>query len=523
MKMWTKLLLILLAFDYSLGDSTSMPCRAASPYGEPECIVCVCDSKYCDSLDVPDLNERNGFVFVTTSKSGDRFNFTLGQFPRRKRYSSAPLPYNPSRTHVRIKDVASGRKFRGMGATYTGSAAYEINLLELNLQHHVYNSYYSPRIGASFNIVRVPIGSTANDFRPWTYNEYPPNDRYLTNFTAFNREDRLRSCQLKQLQRVSMNPNIEFMAVSSCAPQWMTKTVTGLHGDRNVMRSEHYQTWADYHLKYLQMMDDQSNIRFSSISTGQRPDQSFTEKWNEPLSWEAYEMGKWVGTNLGPTMKTSKYSSISIIGYDDGRQSIPGYLTSMNVGNMNASRYIDAIGIQSSSKNKYYSSSTLDMTYATFPNKPILNTEYGVTNVQFGSWANAEALALEIIDNFQHDSLGFIINNLILDSNGGPNMSGQKQDAPLILSPDGSEFYKQPTYYVLAHFAKYITPGSIRLDTHTDKYLDVFTVAYLRPDNTICTIMYNKLDTTVPVVFTDMFQGTTEFNLKPKSINTLVY
>lgn len=76
---------------------------------------------------------------------------------------------------------------------------------------------------------------------------------------------------------------------------------------------------------------------------------------------------------------------------------------------------------------------------------------------------------------------------------------------------------------MLAHFSKYITPGSVRLDTYTDKYLDVLTCAYLRPDDKIVVIMYNKKETTVPVAFSDMYQGMLEFQLQPKSINTMIY
>lgn len=521
-KMWTEWLCFLLALAISLADTTQKPCRLESPSDDcPDCLVCVCDASYCDSLNVPDSVEKNGFVFVTSSKYGDRFNFTLGQFPRRNRFSGSAAPYSVSKTYVKIKDIATGRKFRGMGATYTGSSAYVTSLMAMNLQRHVYSSYFSPRIGCNFTIVRVPIGSTENDFRQWAYNENPPYDRYLTNFTAFNREDRLRSCQLKQLKRTSNNPNIEFMAIASVAPKWMTKTISGRYGDRNVIRHEYYQTWADYHIKYLQMMDDQC-IRFASISTGQRPEHSHNENSFEPVAWDQYEQGKWLATHFGPTIRSSKFGNISIIGYDDGRQSSPAFISAMNVGNMNASRFIDAIGIQNF-KNKYYLSSVLDVTYATFPSKPILNTEYSSSNVQLGSWTNAEALALDMIDNFQHDSLGYVINNLILDSNGGPSLNGRKQDAPILVSTDSSEIYKQPTYYILAHFSKYILPGSMRLDTYTDKYLDVYTLAYLRPDDKIVVILYNIREYFIPVVLTDLYQGTAEFNLKPKSINTILY
>ncbi|XP_055318388.1 lysosomal acid glucosylceramidase-like [Sitodiplosis mosellana] len=518
-KICTKFLFIVsLVVCLSLAEQTSRPCLPR--WLDKDSLVCVCTSAYCDTLETPEPIAKNDYVFVSSSEDGDRFNFILGKFPRRNRYSSMPAPLDVSKTYVKIKDIINGRQFHGMGGTYTGSTAYVTSLMSTTLQRHVYKSFYSPNNGTNLSIVRVPIGSTKNKVgKQWTYNENPPNDSRLTNFSAFNREDRLRLCQLKQLKRIAKNPSIEFMAVASKAPEWMTRTI--LNGKRNVLKREFYQTWADYHLKYLQMMDNEC-IRFSSISTGQRPDSSYNSPEYSPLAWDPYEQGKWLANNLGPTLRASNFSNITIIAYDDSRQSIPYFASSMNVGDKNAMRFVDAIGIQNE-KNRYYLSTVLDLTYAAFPSKAILNTESSFPDVKLGSWNNAEALALDIIDNLQHDSLGYIVNNLILNLDGGPGITGEKQDAPILVSKDSTEFYKQPMFYVLAHFSKYITPGSVRLDTFTDKYLDILTVAYLRPDDKIVVSMYNRLNNSVAVVLTDLYQGAVELQLKPKSINTLIY
>lgn len=521
MKMWTKFLVIWLALNLSLAESTFKPCRRKKLSNDADSWVCVCDTKYCDTLNVAETSGKNEFVFVSSSKDGERFNFTLGRFPRRNRVAGAPAPLDLSKTYVKIKEIASGRPIRGFGGTYTGSSAYVLSLMAVDLQRQALQSFYSPKNGANFAIARIPIGSTINDLKQWTYNEYPTNDNDLTNFTAYNREDRLRSCQIKQLKRVTKNPNIEFMAVASTAPRWMTTVAKAPTGYRSVLKPEYYQTWANYHLRYLQMMSDQS-VDFSFISTGQRPDSSLNSDEFSPLAWNPYEQGKWLAANLGPTLRASKFFNISIIAYDDNRQNIPAYVSLMNVGNVGASRYIDAIGIQNY-RNKVFLSSLLDLTYLTFPRKPIMNTEIGFEDAGIGSWDNAEALALDIIDNLQHDSTAYIVNNLILNNFGGPSLNRQPQDAPILVSDDSTEFYKQPIYYVLAHFSKYIVRDSVRLDTYTSKYLDVPAVAYLRPDDTIVAMMYNRLDKSVPIVLTDQYQGTIEFQLKPKSINTLIY
>lgn len=507
----------------AMARQTSKPCMARRMDGNS--VVCVCDAIYCDTLDTPEPTGKNGFVFVTSSmgdddNDGDRFNFTVGKFPRRDRHSSVPTSMDVSKAYVKIKGIISGRAFRGWGGTYTGSTAYVTSLMSTRMQRHVFKSFYSPDNGTNLSIVRVPIGSTASDLEQWTYNEYPVNDSRLTNFSAFNREDRIRLCQLKQLKRIAKNPSIEFMAVASRAPDWMTLAI--LNGKRNILKREFYQTWADYHVKFLQMMDDEC-IRFSSISTGQRPASPYNE-WPaySTLAWNPFAHGKWLANHFGPTLRASNFSNITIIAYDDSRQSIPYYASAMNVGDPNAMRFVDAIGIQNY-KNRYFPSTVLDSTYYTFPSKIILNTEISFPDVELGSWNNAEALAIDIIKNLQHDSCGYMLNNLVLNVDGGPSVAGEKQDAPILLNDDTTEFYKQPMYYVLAHFSKYITPGSVLLDAYTDKSADVLTVAHLRPDDKIVVSLYNRLDKLVTVALTDLYQGAVELQLRPKSMNTLIY
>lgn len=517
--MWAKFLLIWLALTLTLTEQTlQKQCLKKKLSSDADSDVCVCNSQHCDTTDIPLPSGKNEYVLVTSSKNGDRFNFTVGQFPRRNRIGRVAAPFDFTKTYVKIKNIVSGRQFQGWGGTYTGSTAYVISLMGKTLQQHVFESFYSPNNGSNFSIVRVPIGYTANDFERWTYNDYPVNDKDLVNFTMNNREEHLRNCQIKQLK--VKNPDIQLMAVASTAPEWMIHTVKGLHGTRNVLKKEFYDTWAQYHLKYLQMMKDQ-NMSVSYISTGQRPDTAIDSQRFHPLSWDPYEHGKWLALNLCPTLRASNFRNISIIGYDDNRHKIPLYISSMNLGNANATKCIDAIGIQNY-KNQVFLSSILDFTYSTFPSIPIMNTEISFSYPMSGQWMNAETLTIDIIDNLRHDSTAYLYNNLVLNQSGGPNLNGYQQDAPILVSIDYMEFYKQPIFYALAHFSKFITPGSVLLDTYITS-ADVFGVSYLRRDDRIVVVMYNRLQRTVPLILTDLYQGTAEILLEPKSINTLIY
>lgn len=48
-------------------------------------------------------------------------------------------------------------------------------------------------------------------------------------------------------------------------------------------------------------------------------------------------------------------------------------------------------------------------------------------------------------------------------SPGGPNWSGNYVDAPIIIDHSENRYIRQPMFYALAHFTKFIKPGSLNL------------------------------------------------------------
>lgn len=82
--------------------------------------------------------------------------------------------------------------------------------------------------------------------------------------------------------------------------------------------------------------------------------------------------------------------------------------------------------------------------------------------------------------------------NLALDLEGGPNWVDNFVDAPIIVNATSGEFYKQPIYYVLAHFSKYVPRGSVRIDVEKSELAaNVYSAAFLRPDGAISVVIYN--------------------------------
>ena len=68
-------------------------------------------------------------------------------------------------------------------------------------------------------------------------------------------------------------------------------------------------------------------------------------------------------------------------------------------------------------------------------------------------------------------------------------------DAPIIVDA-ADHFYKQPMYYAMAHFSKYVTPGSRRIKvTSTATGVGRSPMecgAFLRPDGLVALVVLNR-------------------------------
>lgn len=80
---------------------------------------------------------------------------------------------------------------------------------------------------------------------------------------------------------------------------------------------------------------------------------------------------------------------------------------------------------------------------------------------------------------------------MVLNLKGGPNLV-YPADAPIVVSDDGKEFYKQPIFYVFGHFSKFAVPDSVRLNVTLTKADDnIQAVAFLRPDKLKAVMIHN--------------------------------
>jgi glucosylceramidase len=146
-----------------------------------------------------------------------------------------------------------------------------------------------------------------------------------------------------------------------------------------------------------------------------------------------------------------------------------------------------------------------------------------------GSWVRADRYASDIIDVLNRWVSGWTDWNLCLDEQGGPNWANNFVDSPIIVNTTTrEEFYKNPMFYALGHFSKFVPPGSVRIDASISRlpYNNRFdAVAFVTPNSQRVLVAHNAhfLKSYRIEIKDPSLDGTLSYEIPPSSIATFVW
>ncbi|XP_050327113.1 lysosomal acid glucosylceramidase-like isoform X1 [Bactrocera neohumeralis] len=533
------LALCFLAGFVALSSQTSTPC-ALREY--PAGLVCVCNATYCDYLENPSPENENEFVIVSSSKGGLRFDTTSGtinasDFIQVVDYNESlenatqgKIVFEkaaPRTVTIQVDREKHFQNITGFGGSFTGAVSYILDNLSQDVQDHIYKSFYSPH-GIGFNLMRTSIGGSDFELAPWAYNELPENDTTLSNFTQLDSRDEKRIEQIKRLKLVTNVENLRIKAAAWSPPPWMKSNNKWTGTSR--LKEEYYQTWADYHLRWIELWE-KAGLPIWAISTGNEPSNGvifmFFAKFMS-LGWTPRKQAVWVSDNLGPTIR-SKYQDLVIFGNDDQRYTFSFWFKMMKAMRSDSVDYLTGLSVHWY-WDEIFEPAFIDVARKEMPDKIMLVTESCIGDKPWqsavpilGSWKRGEKFARNFLQNLQHDFNGWIDWNIVLDEQGGPNYVSNFVDAPSIANMTSlNEFYKQPMFYTMGHFSKFIPEGSTRIAAERTN-VNVDTVAFLRPDGSVVVVVFNSGYASVNVEVRDKKQGSIKINIPQKSIHTILY
>ncbi|XP_071867018.1 lysosomal acid glucosylceramidase [Bombus fervidus] len=505
---WKALLLITFFFDKGIANDC-VPYRI-----DNEVVACICNATYCDGLPDgrPELPEEGNSYWYVTNKQGLRMKMSELKFD-----SCENFPVDVTLT---LDNTKKYQTIFGFGGAFTDSAGINIAKLSPATQLQLIRAYYHPKEGSRYTLGRIPIGASDFSRKPYSYDD-TANDITLKHFSLVNEDFDYKLLYARKA--LEFNSELKFFSAAWTAPLWMKSNDNGV----TFLKEEYYQVYAEYLLKFL---DEYKNngIDMWAITTGNEPITANIFKIpNISMGWEPETMADWVANNLGPTLASSPHNKTLILVLDENRQVLPSFVKP-TFKNQIAKQYVAGTAVH------WYrdfdtSADRLDETHDEFPDKFIFMTEasiigppiWNTPKLKLESWSRGEKYILSIIEYMNHWSIGWVDWNLALDETGGPNCIDNYIDASIIVNPKTDEFYKQPTYYALQHFSRFVDRGSVRTSiTDTDT---IKSAAFVTPSAGNVVVLYNRATSPKRVALKDVQKGTLCLELSPQSMNTLKY
>lgn len=482
--------------------------------------VCVCNSTYCDTIEVPQL-QQDQFLWYTSTKDGKMMESSINNFSKNKdKNMSKVLTLDSNKKHQQIF---------GFGGAMTDAAALNIRTLSNETQRQLLESYFgSTGIGYTFS--RIPIAGTDFSTRPYTYDDVP-NDFTLSNFSLVG-EDDYKIEYLHRIKNIMSDPEtLRIFTTSWSAPAWMKNTNNIKWGALN---PEYYQLYADYIKKFFDAYKERG-INIWGMTPGNEPIDGLVPFFPfNSMMWLPREGADWVVNHLAPTLSKAGYKDLIYMAMDDQRMLLPWYVETMFT-NQKAKEVFSGTAIHWYA-DKQFSPDRLTRTHNKYPNKFMLITEACTgtfpTNpfepkVSLGSWSRGELYMLDIIENLSHYVSGWVDWNLALNKTGGPNWVENYVDSPIIVIPEEDQFYKQPMFYAIAHFSKFVPRNSyVIFSTLEERFKEenIKSIAFLTPEQKIVIVIVNKGKNPIPLTIKDTVRGKTiSVTLPGKSFHTISY
>lgn len=484
--------------------------------------TCVCTAMYCDTVEGYEPIPAGSFVVYTTTQHGDRLTKRTYQTSKKSNASDSSITYT-------VNSTARYQTMTGFGGAFTDSAGYNILNLSTPAQDNLLKSYFHPS-GIEYTFGRVPIASCDFSTRVYSYDD-KVGDFSMKHFKLVDEDFKYKIPLIKRAQEISRR-KINLVASPWSAPAWMKDNNKMTGGGRLIGNAsgKYYEAYARYMVKFLDSYASQ-NVTFWGMTMLNEPSAGLFFNYSfQSMLFSPENERDFVKLHLGPMVQSSSHSNVKIIMLDDQRLFLPFWAEKI-LGDSDAAQYISGIGVH------WYRDTIspiekLDETHNNFPDQFILYTEssngYELWSepVMLGDWSRGESYSEDVLWDVNHWVTGWIDWNLALDESGGPNWAKNFVDSSIIVSAKNDEFYKQPMFYHIGHFSKFIIPGSVRIDFVSDKdnFKLVPSASFLLPDGKKAAVILNKQSDCIDITIKDSETGQyLNAQVPAKSIQTYIW
>jgi glucosylceramidase len=400
---------------------------------------------------------------------------------------SAPHDGRPT---IDIDDSRTFQPIEGFGFSLTGGSAYLLaGMAKAERADLLRELFGLTAESVGLSCLRLTIGASDLGRKDFTYwglqrgSKDPSLARF--NLSAGDRE------VVPVLQEIlQINPTVKFIASPWSAPPWMKSNGSYVAGR---LKPESYEAYARYFVKYIETMRAHG-IHVSAVTPQNEPQ----NPKNEPsMVMSAAEQADFIRGYLGPALRGSAPDT-EILCWDHNCDGADYPLAVL--GDVGARPYVAGVAWH------LYNGSPEAMSFvrAQYPDKKVYFTEQWVSakddfmgalrwhtkNVIIGTLRNWARTALEW--NLASDPRYALHTRL-----GAVGALGGVTIGTAIKHHRGavalhSTIRRNPGYYLMAHSAKFIRPGSVRV--HSSEVDRLPNVACLTPDSRMVMVVLNDAD-----------------------------
>ena len=404
------------------------------------------------------LTKADSTVLLQPQKKGLQFTST----------TNTTLPVITINTAQRFQTID------GFGYTLTGGSAALINRLQPNIKKQLLQELFGNNQNSiHISYLRISIGASDLNSEVFSYNDMPAGttDTALLKFNL-SKDTADVLPLLKEI--VALNPSIKIMGSPWSAPAWMKDNGNSMGGS---LLPRYYGVYANYFVKYLQAMQA-NGINVDAVTIQNEPQHGGN---NPSMVMSAAEQAIFIKNYLGPAFAKAGIKTKIIIW--DHNCDKPEYPISI-LNDAAARQYINGTAFHLYAGDV----SALSAVHNQHPGKAIYFTE---------QWTGSKGRFEDDLKwHTQHVIIGTLRNhsrialkwNLANDAAFNPHTPGGCTECKGALTI-GNTVTRNVSYYIIAHAAKFIPPGAVRIAS--SQHNNLYTVACLTPNGIKVLIVLN--------------------------------
>jgi glucosylceramidase len=375
---------------------------------------------------------------------------------------------------IDVDDSQTFQPIEGFGFALTGGSAYLLMQLIAPARAELLQELFGlTEASVGLSCLRVSIGNSDLDKSDFDYWDLPPG-AVDPDFVGFNLSVGDPEVVPVLQEILAINPAVKIIASPWSAPPWMKTNGSYIAGE---LKPQYYSAYARYFVKYLEAMRAQG-IHVSAVTPQNEPH----NPKNEPsMVMTALAQAEFIKAFLGPELRKGAPDT-EILCWDHNCDE-PDYPLTV-LGDAAARAYIAGVAWH------LYNGSpeAMSKVRAHYPDKKVYFTEQWVSakddfmgalrwhtrNVIIGTLRNWSRTALEWNlasdpEYALHTGLGAV------GAMGGITI--------------GTTIERNPGYYLMAHSARFIRPGAVRV--HSSEVDALPNVACLTPDARMVMVVMN--------------------------------